>query len=160
MHKKPSGRPRFILDVHLGKLAKKLRMLGFDTLYENNYADMEVVEIALSEKRIIATRDIGLLKIKKVLYGYWIRSQKPNNQLLELINYFDLSSKLKPFYRCMECNGIIRRVKKEHIIDQLQFRTKKYYDEFYQCEECKNLYWKGSHYYKMEKFVESLRKEY
>jgi len=127
----PAGGPNFILDVHLGKLAKKLRLLGFDTIYSNTYSDMEIVQRALDENRIILTRDRGLLKIKNVIHGYWIRSQNPDIQIEEIIKGFNLYPWIKPFFRCMECNGVIRKVQKEKIIDRLQYRTKKYYNDFY-----------------------------
>lgn len=153
----PPGRPKFILDVHLGKLAKKLRLLGFDTIYSNTYTDREIVQRALDENRIILTRDRGLLKIKNVKYGYWIRSQDPNIQIDEISRRFNLFPQIKPFFRCMECNGIIRKIQKQKIIDRLQFKTKKYYNEFYHCEQCDNLYWKGTHYFKMINFIRRLK---
>ena len=146
--------PKFILDVHLGKLARYLRMLGFDTLYENDYSDPEIVRIAKSEKRNVLTRDVELLKIKAVKHGYPVSSKNPLEQLAEVILHFDLSSKLKPFSRCMACNGKIEKVAKETIIDKLLPKTKQYYEEFYQCLSCERVYWKGSHHLKMKKFIE------
>jgi len=157
LRSKPLRQPKYILDIHLGKLAKLLRMLGFNTCYKNNYNDRQIVSIARDEKRIILTRDIGILKIKEVTHGYWIRSQNPKKQLQEVIDYFDLYSSIKPFHRCMICNGIIKKVKKESIHDNLEEKTKKYYNEFYRCESCGNIYWQGSHYDRMKKFVENLK---
>jgi len=154
---KPLRQPKYILDVHLGKLAKYLRMLGFDTRYKNNYHDSQIVSIAGDEKRIILTRDIGILKIKKVTCGYWIRSQNPKKQLQEVIGHFDLYSSIKPFHRCMDCNGIIKKVKKESIHDNMEEKTKKYYNEFYRCKSCGKIYWQGSHYDRMKKFIEDLK---
>ncbi len=154
---KPLREPKYVLDVHLGKLAKYLRMLGFDTLYENNYEDTEIIEIAKNQNRIILTRDVSILKNKTVTHGYWIRSQYPKKQLEEVIVRFDLFSNIKPFYRCLVCNGILTKTKKESINNKLQPKTKQYYDEFYQCKSCEKVYWKGSHYYKMKNFIESLR---
>lgn len=158
LRKRPLREPKYILDVHLGKLAKLLRMLGFNALYKNNYSDIEIVRTSNAEKRIILTRDLGILKIKDVARGYWIRSQNPKKQLTEVINHFDLYSSIKPFHRCMACNGIIKKIKKESISDNLQHKTKKYYNEFYRCVSCKNIYWKGSHYYKMKSFINSITK--
>ena len=127
-------------------------------LNEKDYDDFKIVEIAESEKRIILTRDVDILKIGRVKRGYWIRSQKPTEQLKEIIERFDLFSKIKPFCRCIECNGIIKETTKEAVLDKLEPKTKKYYDEFCQCESCRKVYWKGSHYYKMREFMESLKK--
>lgn len=159
LREKPLREPKYILDVHLGKLAKYLRMLGFDTLYENNYDDSDIIKIAKAQKRTILTRDVSLLKNKAVTHGYWIRSQYPVEQLTEVILRFDLYSNIKPFYRCIACNGIIKKTKKESIMNKLQPKTKLYYDEFYQCSSCEKVYWKGSHYSKMKNFVENLRKK-
>jgi uncharacterized protein with PIN domain len=152
----PLRTPKFILDVHLGKLAGKLRMLGFDTLYRNDYTDSEVSRIAASQGRIVLTRDIGLLKIKEVKRGYWIRSQSTKGQLVEVLDHFDLHSMIQPFRRCMRCNGVIKSVDKEEVKEQLQHRTRKYYDEFYRCSSCGAVYWKGSHYERMVSTVEEL----
>ncbi len=154
--KMPAGERRYVLDVHLGKLARLLRMVGFDALYRNDYIDAEIVEIAREEKRIILTRDIGILKIGEVRCGYWIRSQHPRKQLHEVMERFDLWSGMKPFHRCITCNGIIERVHKESIAASLEHRTRKYYKEFFRCSSCGNIYWKGSHYYRMKLLVEGL----
>jgi uncharacterized protein with PIN domain len=148
--------PAFILDVHLGKLAKYMRLLGLNTLYKNNYADAEIVRIAEAQKRIILTRDRGLLKIKRVMRGYWIRSTVPAEQTKEVMEKFDLYSSVKPFQRCLQCNGTIHQVKKESILDMLFESTNKYYRSFYRCNTCGNLYWEGSHYERMKQFVEHI----
>jgi len=153
---KPLRKTKFILDVHLGKLARYLRMLGFDTLYENNYPDPQIIDIAKNEKRIILTRDVGILKNSAVTHGYWIRSQNPKEQLKEVITRLDLSVNIKPLFRCMECNGIIEQVDKKEIIDQLKPKTKKYFNEFFQCTQCKKVYWEGSHYEKMINSIKAL----
>ena len=146
----------FIADVHAGKLAKALRLLGFDTFYHNKLDDQQVADIAEKENRIVLTRDIGLLKYKKIKWGYWLRSQQVNEQLLEVINRFDLSNHVKPFSRCIECNGNIRPVKKEAIQEILPPKTNEYFNEFYQCSSCKKVYWKGSHYENMLKKIADL----
>lgn len=145
---------RFILDVHLGKLAKYLRMLGFDTLYRNDYEDNEIIDISARDKRIILTRDLGILKNSRVTHGYWIRSQQPGEQAAEVIRRFDLSKSIKPLNRCIECNGKIREVEKAEIIEQLKPKTIKYFDEFYRCTNCGKVYWEGSHFSKMQGKIE------
>jgi len=148
---------RFILDINLGKLASKLRMLGFDTLYDNNYQDYKIVEIAIKEKRIILTRDQGLLKNKKVTHGYWVRNTNPEKQFREVIDKFDLYSKIQPFTICMTCDGKIKSVDKEKIIDRLPPRVRNHFGEFFMCSKCGKVYWKGTHYTKMLKEIESLK---
>jgi len=155
---KPLREPKFILDVHLGKLTKYLRMLGFDTLYKNNYHDSEIVTIARIEKRTILSRDIELFKIGVITHGYWIRSTQPEEQLKEVICRFDLFSAIKPFYRCIACNGSIQEIPKASVLDKLKPRTRLYYDDFFQCMTCEKIYWKGSHYHDMKKFIGNLKK--
>ncbi len=154
------GRPlrhvQFIADVHLGKLARYLRLLGFNTSYEQTYSDKMMITIALDEQRIILTRDIGLLKNKKVTHGYWIRSTDPDQQIKEVLTRFDLFKQTIPFTRCLKCNGEIAEVAKDKIANQLQPKTKAYYDKFYICKHCQKIYWPGSHYERMQKFVERL----
>ncbi len=138
--------PCFVLDVHLGKLARLLRLLGFDTLYQNNFTDKQIVRIAKEQERIVLTRDIGLLKHKSIQWGYWLRSQQPVAQAKEIVQRFSLENNIHPFSRCLSCNGLIQPVHKQDILDQLPPNTVIYFHEFYQCRDCKKLYWKGSHY--------------
>lgn len=152
----PLRKIRFILDVHLGKLVRDLRMLGFDSLYRNDYDDQEIIDIARDEKRIILTRDIGILKNKAVTHGYWVRSQKPKEQLTEVVDHFDLKANIKPLNRCIECNGTIMKVEKEKIINQLKPKTCLFFNEFFQCRNCKRIYWEGSHYQKMISRINSI----
>lgn len=146
---RPLRNIKLILDVHLGKLARYLRLLGFDTSYETNLDDDQIVAVAVNENRIVLTRDIQLLKNSLVTHGYWIRSQKPVEQLLEVIRRLDLSEKIRPFHRCMKCNGIIRHVDKTEIIEYLQPKTRSNFENFYRCEHCQRIYWNGSHYQRM-----------
>lgn len=153
----PNPEPeKFVLDVHLGKLARFLRMLGFDTLYENHYADKNITEIAEKERRIVLSRDVGLLKQKIVQWGYWLRSQQAEEQLAEVVRYFRLRAQFNPFTRCMACNGIIEETSKNSVWDQLPLKTRRYYNEFYQCTSCGRIYWKGSHYERMQAFIRSI----
>ena len=157
LRNEPLRNPKFILDVHLGKLARYLRMAGFDTLYENNYSDSEIVRISIKEKRIILTRDVGILKFREIKHGYWMRSQNPVEQFGEVVRRFDLSIFFKPFHRCINCNGLIRKTTKKSVLNVLQPKTKEFYHEFYQCESCDKVYWKGSHFGKMQSFLDKFK---
>jgi uncharacterized protein with PIN domain len=145
---------KFIIDVHLGKLSTLLRMLGFDCYYRNDLDDNEIIEIARMEDRIVLSRDIGIFKNAKVKWGYFPRSQDPKIQLKEILDRYDLRSKIKPLCRCINCNGALEVVDKGQILNDLKENTKLYYHDFYCCKECKKTYWKGSHYYKMLDFIE------
>ncbi|RMG89762.1 MAG: twitching motility protein PilT [Chloroflexi bacterium] len=147
------GRPRFVLDTHLGRLAAYLRMLGFDTLYRNDYPDDALAAISDLEKRILLTRDIGLLKRSRVVYGYYVRETNPRRRLYEIIARYNLLEQAIPFRHCLRCNGNLMAVDKAHIREQLPPNTAKYYDEFHQCTVCKQIYWRGSHYERMQAFI-------
>lgn len=149
--------PRFVLDNHLGKLARYLRILGCDTLYRNDYQDDELAQISGQDRRFLLTRDRGLLMRKVITQGYCVRSKYPKQQLAEVAERFNLFDRLRPFPRCLRCNGQLQPVAKEDIADRLQPQTKKYYHEFRICPECNQIYWKGSHYEHMEKFLEVIR---
>lgn len=153
---RPLREIRFVLDVHLGRLAVYLRLLGFDTLYRNDYADKELAHVSSSQARVLLTRDRGLLKRSVVTHGYWVRSTSPPQQLVEVLRRFDLFASLKPFNRCLHCNGLLEVVDKETISDRLPPKTRQYYDEFHCCLDCARIYWPGSHFQRMQQFIQSV----
>jgi uncharacterized protein with PIN domain len=146
--------PRFILDIHLGKLARYLRMLGFDTWYDNTYDDLQLARLANQYERILLTRDRRLLMRSIVTAGYCIRELDPEGQLVEVIKRFSLAKDIAPFKRCIRCNALLEPVRKEEILDRLQPLTRKFFDEFHICPDCKQIYWKGSHYDRMQLFIQ------
>lgn len=150
------GRPRFVLDTHLGRLASYLRMMGFDTLYRNDYPDDELARVSHDETRILLTRDVGLLKRNLVIYGYYVRNTHPKLRLTEINERFQLSEQAIPFQFCMKCNGALHRVDKHAVQDIISERTATHYDEFHQCGSCQRVYWKGSHYQKMRTLLQEL----
>ena len=153
----PLREPSFILDVHLGKLARYLRIAGFDSLYSNSYKDEEITDIAARESRIILTRDRGLLKRSIVERGCWIRSQNPYKQLKEVISRFSLGSMIRPLTICPVCNGRIYPVEKSRIADRLPPKTALYFNEFSKCSMCGRIFWKGSHFRGIEPLLETIR---
>jgi uncharacterized protein len=153
----PLRRTRFVLDVHLGKLARHLRLLGFDTLYERNRSDPELAEISAHEHRILLTRDVGLLKRRIVTHGYYVRESDPGTQLAEVVARLDLARRIRPFTRCLNCNGELEPIDKKEVADRLESRTRRHFEEFWMCRECKNIYWRGSHYDKLLQLVASVR---
>ena len=150
---KPLRNPTFICDVHLGRLSKYLRMLGMDTLYSNKYTSDEIIAHSQLEKRIILSRSYQLTRHKEVTHSYWIRSSDPLEQLKDLINKLDLINQTDPFTRCLNCNGKLIPVEKQQILHRLEVRTAKFYEEFFNCRTCNQIYWKGSHYENMDDFI-------
>ena len=154
----PLTRLGFVVDVNVGRLALLLRMLGFDTVYENNLRNSRLAEIALRENRILLTRDTTLLRRKIVMHGYLLDSQVPEEQAREVIELYGLNSQAKPLSRCLPCNGVLVPVDKEKIIDRLEPLTKKYYHTFHICPACDRIYWPGSHQQKLVASVDRILK--
>jgi len=150
------GERRFILDNHLGRLAAYLRMLGFDCLYRNDYQDDELAAASSVQGRILLTRDKHLLMRTQVQFGYWVRSKVPRRQLEEVVRRFDLAPAVRPFQRCVRCNGLLQPVSKAEILHRLEPLTRQYYDEFRRCPDCGQIYWKGSHFARMQRLVEQV----
>lgn len=152
----PLRAPRFILDTHLGKLAAYLRMLGLDTLYSNNSSDEELAEISSRDHRILLTRDRGLLMRNIITHGYLVKDSDPGRQLMEVMQHFQLKESVSPFSRCLSCNGRLEEVQKEDVIDLLQPQTRQFYQQFFRCNQCGKIYWRGSHYQRMQNFVQNI----
>ncbi len=152
----PLREPRFVLDSHLGRLATYLRLLGFDSLYRNDYGDAELASISADEKRVLLTRDRGLLKRSLVTHGYCVRSSDPRRQVKEVVERFDLAQAAAPFTRCLRCNGLLAAVDKAEIAGRLPPNTRHYYQEFYACTNCSQLYWRGSHYQALQRLVHEI----
>jgi len=150
----PLRRPAFVLDVHLGKLARMMRLLGFDCLYRNDYDDPEIVDISVQQNRIILTRDRHLLQAGAVTRGYWVRSNAVDGQVGEVLRRFDLFSRIRSFRRCLLCNGAMEGVRKEDILQHLEPKTILYYNTFFRCRQCGRIYWKGTHFDALETRVE------
>lgn len=150
----PLGTPRFICDVHLGRLAAYLRMLGYDTQYSNDQDDPELAEIAGAEGRVLLTRDRGLLKRNAVVYGGFVRATDPEAQLREVAGRFALHPAATAFQRCLRCNGVTEAVAKAEILDGLPPKTQHYYDEFWRCAACGQIYWRGSHVEQMQAVID------
>jgi uncharacterized protein with PIN domain len=150
--------PRFLLDCHLGRLTAHLRMLGFDCLYQNDFDDPTMTDIVVEEGRILLTRDRHLLMRKVIQHGYCLRSLDTLEQLAEVLQRFELTEAVQPFHRCIRCNHTLEPVEKDVVIERLEPLTKLYFEEFHICPACKQIYWKGSHFDRMQKLIEEISK--
>ena len=153
----PLRTPRFILDTNLVRLARYLRLLGFDCLYRNDYEDRTVAETAQREQRTVLTRDRALLQHRIIDHGYFVRAVRPRFQVKEVLARFDLYRLIKPFSRCTRCNGELHDVANAAIIDRLEPKTRKYFDTFKICTDCQQIYWQGSHYVRSLKLLAEFR---
>jgi uncharacterized protein with PIN domain/sulfur carrier protein ThiS len=150
--------PRFVLDVHLGRLARSLRLLGFDCVWRNDITDEELVEISVAEQRTLLTRDRGILKRAKVARGYLVRATDRRRQTIEVLRRFDLVAAIAPFGRCLACNGVLEPVAKKEVECRLPLRTRREFDDFHRCTQCARIYWKGSHFDRLVALVEDVRR--
>jgi uncharacterized protein with PIN domain len=135
--------PRFVLDVHLGTLARRMRLLGIDTAYRNNAGDAELVAQAAAESRVLLTQDRGLLRRKALRAGGYVRGSGADEQLRDVLDRFDLP--LAPWTRCLACNGPLEPVPKRAVEHLLEPGTRRSYQEFSRCRECGRVYWRGAH---------------
>ena len=146
----------FLADVHLGKLARLLRLLGFDTLCESSFTTAGLTSIAARQKRTLLTRN-ALPGNDDTINSFFIRYEEPKDQLQQVLNHFELKDEIHPFTRCLVCNAVLETVLKEAILLQLAESTSKYYNDFWQCTHCKRIYWKGSHYNRMLNLISSIK---
>ena len=152
--------PAFLADVHLKTLARLLRMLGFDTLYDSGWDDNDLACISERENRVLLSRDTRLLMRNSVTRGLYVRSTNPDKQVIEVIRRFHLADRFCPFKRCISCNGEIAGIGREDLVDDcippaVRSRT----DHFFRCAKCGKYYWNGSHVERMTGRIEKIRRE-
>jgi uncharacterized protein with PIN domain len=152
----PSPPVRFVLDIHLRKLATLLRLAGYDALLRSD--DREVADVSAAEGRVALTRDVGLLKRSIIQHGYWIRQTDPGLQFVEVLRRFDLAERMDPFVRCMECNTLLVHADVDEVADRLPGDTRECFSEFRRCPGCDRIYWQGSHYERLVRLLERARK--
>jgi uncharacterized protein with PIN domain len=152
----PLRDPRFVADGHLGKLARHLRMAGFDTLWTNHWNDDEIVQISAVQKRTILTRDKGMLRRREVERGYFVRATESEAQLGEVVRALQLEGMLAPFTRCRECNVPLEEVAKDEVLERIPEKVRGFYDRFKRCPGCERVYWEGSHFERMKGVLEKL----
>ncbi|MGW8309995.1 MAG: Mut7-C RNAse domain-containing protein [Thiogranum sp.] len=150
----PLRDPRFVVDCNLGRLARYLRLLGFDCLYDNGFTDEAIAAISQEQQRIVLTRDRRLLHRKAISHGLFVRAEQPRDQVREVLRRLDLYALSRPFSRCARCNGLLAPVEKDAIAGRLQPKTRRYYDDFLQCRDCGQLYWQGSHHERSRRLID------
>ena len=157
-HTRVRARPlkpiRFLADVHLGKLARRLRLAGLDTAYDPDADDAALADLAAREGRILLTRDVGLLMRRSVTHGYFIRETHAQHQLVEVLRRFGPLD-LRPFSRCLRCNDLLHEIPKSAVITSLLPRTRQHYHYFEMCNGCRSVYWKGSHWKRLKQAIDA-----
>jgi len=149
-------RLRFVADAHLGRLARYSRLLGFDTLFENDPGDRELARISAQEGRILLSRDRGLLMRRSVTRGLWIPPLGPREQVRYLVERLDLYGEFRPFTRCTRCNSVLDEVDPHSRDIAVPPLVKVRCDRFWRCPGCGRTYWRGSHYDRLAAFVAEL----
>jgi uncharacterized protein with PIN domain len=152
----PLRQVRFVADAHLGRLARYLRFLGFDTLFENDPGDAELARISSQDRRILLSRDRRLLERRIVSHGLWIPSVRPREQLVYVVDRLDLRRLFRPFTRCSLCNRTLALVEKDISNLPLPPRTRDRFQTFWRCDGCGRIYWQGSHYDRLRAFIDQL----
>lgn len=147
---------RFVADVNVIKLGRFLILLGFDVLCSSSYSDREIADIAETESRIVLTRDTDLLKRSKIIFAKRIRADLPYEQLVETVRFFGLENLISFFSRCTACNIKLVTIDKKEVMHLLEPKTKRYFNVFFQCPRCKNVFWRGSHYDNIQKKILSI----
>lgn len=155
----PLRETRFVADAHLGGLAHMLRMLGFDTLYDNHYHDDDIVAICEQDGRIVLTRDRELLKRRAVTHGCFVHALKSEQQLHEIVERLDLARSAKPFTLCLHCNVPLHPVDKAVVYDRLPPRVQEHYEKFSTCDQCGRVFWEGSHWRNMRRVLDGVLNE-
>lgn len=153
---RPLRHLRFVADTHLGKLARYLRMIGFDTLYRCDYEDDELAAISRSQQRILLSRDRALVEQRGLSRAWRVRATRPREQITELVERFDLYAQARPFTRCMECNALVEPVDRDVVLARLPRDTTRNHRRFWHCPRCGRIYWQGSHYQRMSRLMSSL----
>ncbi|MBQ0984744.1 hypothetical protein KBZ10_09480 [Streptomyces sp. F63] len=148
----PDGSPpRFLLDVHLGALARRLRLVGADTAYRNDLDDPALVDLANAQRRVLLTRDRGLLRRRALWRGAFVRGSRPDEQLTDVLDRF--APPLAPWTRCTACNGTLAPVAKAEIAHLLGPGTRRTQESFTRCRDCGRVYWPGAHHRRLEEVV-------
>ncbi|BAL22799.1 Mut7-C RNAse domain-containing protein [Azoarcus sp. KH32C] len=149
----PLRHMHFVADAHLGGLARLLRLTGFDTLYDNHFADDAIEAIAAADGRIVLTRDRELLKRRTITHGCYVHELKPERQLREIFDRLDLARSARPFTLCLECNAPLRAIDKALVEDRLPPSVRERHQRFSTCDVCRRVFWEGSHWVKMHDLV-------
>lgn len=134
---------RFVLDVHLGTLARRLRLVGIDTAYRNDADDDTLISQANEQGRMLLTKDRGLLCRRRLRAGAYVRGARPDDQLTDVLDRFAPS--LAPWSRCPACNGLLAEAGKPSVDAQLRPGTRRCYEFFSRCRDCGQVYWRGAH---------------
>ncbi|MDZ7681022.1 MAG: Mut7-C RNAse domain-containing protein [Fodinibius sp.] len=147
---------RFIADGHLGKLTNTLRLLGIDTSFDTDWNDSSIIRTIQSGAAHDTDPRPGSAQYGAAQYGYWMRSTDPEKQIRELFDRFDLADHIAPFTRCMKCNGLLNEVALKAVQDKVPPKVQQWHSDYWQCADCGQVYWQGSHFKDLQQKVDKL----
>jgi uncharacterized protein with PIN domain len=133
-----------------------MRALGFDVCFDPSLSIRTIIEISKKQNRIILTKSRKLLKFKEVTHAIFIRPGTTAEQIKRILDYLDIKDSIKPFSRCLRCNNAVKSVSKESIADRIPPKTKEFCDQYTYCKFCDKIYWKGTHFIKMNKAIDHI----
>jgi uncharacterized protein len=152
----PVDQPRFLLDVHLGTLARRLRLVGIDTAYDRDADDDELIERANATRRVLLTQDRGLLRRRSLWRGAYVRGARPDEQFADVLDRF--APPLAPWTRCTACNGPLVPALKADVAELLKPGTRRTYQSFARCRACGRVYWRGAHGRRLQATIDAAMK--
>ena len=152
----PLRKTRFVADTNIGDIVRIMRLLGFDVVFDAGMSNREIIDISNRGKRIILTKSKRLLKLKEVTHGVFIRPGTRAEQVKGIMDRLDIKDQAKPFSRCLLCNGLLKRIGKEDVVNRIPEKTKACCDVYSVCESCDRLYWNGTHVMRMKKVVDQI----
>jgi uncharacterized protein with PIN domain len=156
VRERPLRVSRFIADAHLGALARRLRLLGFDTRFDNHFADATIAHLSVSERRIVLTRDRELLKRREITHGCYVHALAPDAQCREIVARLDLAGSARPFSLCLACNTPLRPLDRTQARDRVPEGVAARFERFATCDACRRVFWEGSHWARMRARVHAL----
>ena len=156
LRKVPLRKTKFIADIHLGDIVKYMRALGFDVCFDPSLSTRKIIEISKQKSRIILTKSRQLLKFKEVTHAIFIRPGTTAEQIKGILDYLDIKDRIKPFSRCLCCNSVLKNVSKESIAERIPPKTKELCDQYTYCKFCDKVYWRGTHFIKMNKAIDHI----
>ena len=154
---RPLRRTRFVVDANLGRLARHLRLLGFDVQFDPTLDDARLVAISVTDRRILLTRDRGLLMHREVTHGLYVHAVRPPEQLREVVRRLHLEGSIRLLRRCLRCNGNVRAVERSTVESELEPLTRHLHERFWKCRDCGRIYWRGSHVRRMVQRLRDIR---
>ena len=150
---------KFVVDCMLGKLAKWLKILGFDALFFSKIEDDELIAIARNQGRILLTKDTGLIQRAKNVETLFLESEEWQEQIRQVMEHFNLRERVDPHTRCIDCNVVLKNLPKKNAKNLVSAFVFEQADSFALCPNCGRIFWRGTHFKDMEVQIQDILKK-